>query len=405
MASFCLKLGAIDKKLIMVIVSTILYFVMDIIEYFTEMSTLHYILDFFYARAISYVIIIIVPLIQKWRNKNLRVRQKGRNCKRIACDLFYIYLTYIFYFTAIIYLKSLKAKDPKDTEDYQMSHYKGFCFEEALEIVFIVIVSKFLLKMKLYMHHYVGLLIFLILSIGIDLLCNISLLKPDFFFIFIYILHLIFDSIYITYEKYMMDKLGYSPFIVVFLISFMFFFAGTVGVIILTFTGSVFYDGKDYQMKSLEDYFDNNDYRNVILHIVYLVVFRFFINILKILTVYYFSQIHTFATYIIIKMFNLILNKDSKYRYYSLILFVFQFLGLLIFLEIIEINFCNLDKNTKRNVERRGAEESFKLLSYKDNDDDDEFEIVEVAPGYVVETEMATVTKEDNEDHLEKTTN
>ena len=34
-------------------------------------------------------------------------------------------------------------------------------FEEALEIIFIVIVSKLLLKMKLYIHHYIGLFIFL----------------------------------------------------------------------------------------------------------------------------------------------------------------------------------------------------------------------------------------------------
>ena len=76
---------------------------------------------------------------------------------------------------------SLKIKDPEDTEDYKMSHYKGLCFEEALEIIFIVIVSKFLLKMKLYIHHYIGLLIFLILSLGIDFLCNLTIFKPKIF--------------------------------------------------------------------------------------------------------------------------------------------------------------------------------------------------------------------------------
>ena len=394
MVYFCLKLGAIDKKLIMIIIATALYFIMEIIEYSTEMSSLHYVLDFFYARAISYVLIIIVPLIQNCRNKNLGLKEEGRSCKKVAIDLFYIYLTYIFYFITIIYLKSLKAKDPVITEDFHMSHYKGFCSEEALEIIFIVIVSKFLLKIKLYIHHYIGLVIFLALSLAIDLVFNLSIFKPDFFFIFIYILHLIFDSIYITYEKYMMDKLGYSPYKVVFLISFMFFFAGTVGAIILAFTGSVFYDGNKYQMESLEDYFSKNDYKDVILHIVYLVFFRFFINILKILTVYYFSQIHTFTTYIFIKMFYLLLRKDAEYKYFSLLLFAIQFLALLIFLEIIELNFLNLNKNTKQNIEKRQIEENRKLSLDLDNE---ERVSIEVSPGYFV-TEMGKIDEGETEE-------
>ena len=60
MAKFCLKLGSIDKKLIMIIISTVLYIIMDLIEYFLKMSSLHIILDSFYSRGISYIMIIIV---------------------------------------------------------------------------------------------------------------------------------------------------------------------------------------------------------------------------------------------------------------------------------------------------------------------------------------------------------
>ena len=37
-----------------------------------------------------------------------------------------------------------------------------------------------------------------------------------------------------------------------------------------------------------------------------------------------------------------------------MIFFALQFFSLLIYLEIIELNFCNLNKNTKRNIELRG---------------------------------------------------
>ena len=42
MAEFFLKLGHIDKKLIMIIITTILYFIMDIIDYYSGMSDLHF---------------------------------------------------------------------------------------------------------------------------------------------------------------------------------------------------------------------------------------------------------------------------------------------------------------------------------------------------------------------------
>ena len=131
---------------------------------------------------------------------------------------------------------------------------------------------------------------------------------------------------------------------------------------------------------------------------IYLIVFRIFINILKVLTVYYFSPIHTFTSYIIVKMFNLLLRKDTEYKYFSLIPFVFQLLALLIFLEIIEINFCDLDKNTKRNIEKRQFEENLKLLNQEIiDDDDDEKESIEVSPGYIIETEMEKSSEGDNE--------
>ena len=401
MVKFCLKFGLLDKKLILILISTILYFIMEIIEHYAEMSPLQFILDAFYARGISYILLIIVPTIQKYRNKDLKSNEKYRTWKRIALDLFYIYLTYLFFFVVVVYLTSLKAKDPKNTGDYKMSHYKGFCSEEAIEIIFIIIVSKFLLEMKLYKHHYIGLFIFIVLSIGIDLFFNLSVFKPDILFIFIYILFLILDSIYITYEKYMMDKLGYSPYTVVFSIGFIFLFAGTIGAIILAFTGSVFYDGKKYQIESFKDFFAKSDNKEVILHMLYLIVFRFFVNILKILTVYYFSQIHTFASYIIIKMFYLLLNKDAEYKYFSLILFVFQFLGLLIFLEIIELNFWKLNKNTKRNVGRRESEDFVGLFNFQENSSNER----ESIEGYYLEKEMENFSLEDNGDDQRNTAN
>ena len=391
MAEFFLKVGSINKMLLMPIISAILYIIMDIIEYYVEMPGSHYIFDF-YARGISYVMLKLIPIIQRCRNKSVGIKEKKCHCKKTTYDLFFIYLTYIIFFLVIIYLNYLKSKDPIDTADYKISHYKGLCFEEALEIIFMVIVSKLLLKMEFYIHHYIGLFIFLVLSLIIDILFNLTIFKPDILFICIYIIYLFLDSIYVTYEKYMMDKLGYSPYNVIFYIGFIFLFTATVGVLILSFTGGVFYNGNKYLIESIDDYLNKNGYKNVILHLIYLICFRFFINILKILTVYYFTQIHNFTTYILIKIFDLVLRKESEYKYFSILLFIFQFLGLLIFLEIIELNFWGLDKNTVKNIEARISEEDTGLIKDQEKNEK-EIRKVELSPGYLVETEMERITQ------------
>lgn len=60
-------------------------------------------------------------------------------------------------------------------------------------------------------------------------------------------------------------------------------------------------------------------------------------------------------------------------------LFILQIIFLLIFLEIIELNFCGLSDNIKKNIAKR-ADEDMNLL--KDNSIRDSIE--EIAPGYII---------------------
>ena len=54
----------------------------------------------------------------------------------------------------------------------------------------------------------------------------------------------------------------------------------------------------------------------------------------------------------------MILNKKKPNRAYSVIPFVFQILALLFSFEILEFNFCGLNKNTAKNIEARGVAEN-----------------------------------------------
>ena len=375
---------------------------MDIIDYYSNISEFHIILEL-YSRGISYTAAIIIPMIQKCKDKKAgEKKEKSRCSKKIFLELFFLYLSYVIYFGVYLYVTSLKSKDRDNTEDYKLSHYKGLCFEEALEIIFIIIVSKFLLNLKLYKHHYIGLFIFVLFSLSIDISFNKSCFKPGLFFVFFYCVYLILDSITITYEKYMMDKLGYSPYIIIFCLGLLFLFTAITGTIILLLVDGLFYDGKNYKIEGFVDYFEKNDYKESIIHLVYLTGFRFPINILNILTVYYFTQFHTYTIYVCIKLLDILLTKTIAKKYLSLVILVFQFFGLLIFLEIIELNFCNLDKNTKRNIESRINSETEKW--FREQDIDNEYSgasekiKIELSPGYYVYTEMYRITEGEQKD-------
>ena len=57
--------------------------------------------------------------------------------------------------------------------------------------------------------------------------------------------------------------------------------------------------------------------------------------------------------YEISKLSNVLIMSESKNKWYSIIIFVLQFISLMFFLEIFEFNFCGLNRNTKKSIEER----------------------------------------------------
>ena len=383
----CLKFGLINKKLLMPAIAAIIYMIMDIIEYKTNMVELHLLIDLS-TRGFSYAGIIIVPIILNCFDRKEKNQEEKKNTitkktitKKTVLHFFILHLTYVLYFGAYGILTKLKSNDPVNTDDFRMSHYSGLCTEESLEIIIILIISIYLLKSKFYIHHFIGLIMFVLLSLVIDIQFNLSFLKPGILFAFIYLIFIILDAFFISYEKYMMDILYYSPYTIVCSIGVL-FLATCFCVLILIFRfGSMMYDGKKYKLPNFSDYFRENDYKDVLIHFFYKTSFRFFLNILKILTIYYFTQNHIYTTYIFIKLFDLLLKKENNLKYISILFFIFQFLGLLVYLEIIELNFCNLNENTKKNIREREIIEKYKL----ENNEDGRDSLIEISPGYILE--------------------
>ena len=90
-----------------------------------------------------------------------------------------------------------------------------------------------------------------------------------------------------------------------------------------------------------------------------------------------FTICHIFLYFLVYAFYNTAKNYnkiDGTIFIIEIILFIFEFLNLLVFLEIIELKFCGLNKNLKSNIEERAK---LDLENINDRTSSDKIEINE----------------------------
>ena len=92
-----------------------------------------------------------------------------------------------------------------------------------------------------------------------------------------------------------------------------------------------------------------------------------------------------YLSYLIGKIPSAIISIEGNNRWIVLVLSLFQILFILFYLEILEFNFCSLNKNTKKNILKR---EQWQTIN-ENNDDDDEIDI----KGYDIKDSIKTQEK------------
>ena len=113
-------------------------------------------------------------------------------------------------------------------------------------------------------------------------------------------------------------------------------------------------------------------------------------QLLRLLVLEKLTPNHMLISYEISKLSNVLIKSNSEYRWYSIILFVFQFISLLFFLEILEYNFCDLNFNTIKNIQER--ELNNMIMKERDSSINSEIDI----EGYIVKREKIPEEKEMN---------
>lgn len=208
-----------------------------------------------------------------------------------------------------------------------------------------------------------------------------------------------FFSVIMIFDKWVMTNKFFCPFKVCIYLGTVEFIYSLVGLIIVSFI----HCQEDDERCKIEDshgrnYFDNffvfldevksNPHKEIGLFLLYIFLMGIY-NVFLVITVKYFTPTHSMIT-IVIGKFARYLNSywsestetqttlEGVPAFITTWLYIIIFFLLNVYLEIFELNFCNLNYNTFYNINKRSNEESksgmrtMRLLSVDLDDEQDE---------------------------------
>ena len=249
-------------------------------------------------------------------------------------------------------------------------------------VLFLVVLQKFILDIQIYRHQTAAFIIFFVLDvIYIIIIILDEKLNYDIKQLIFIILSTFFLTFEITYEKKLLigsSLLVYKLCILVGIFSFGFkLISSIITTIIESYTD--FNDRNKIYLFNYKNYFEDiadNITLEIILILVYLVL-SCISNILQFLIIKHLSANHLLITYVMFAIFNSISMKMQDIEItqltliFSFVLYVLLFFASFIFLEIIQLNFCGINKDI---TFKRGLRSDVNryMQSFSSTDDDEE---------------------------------
>ena len=244
------------------------------------------------------------------------------------------------------------------------TNYQIYCWSS--HILFLCIFTKNVLALPIYKHHLVSLAIFFILDVVhiIFVLLDEYIECKKIIFIFLIVSSICF-SFELVYEKKLMESHFISVYQLCFLVGLSTFFFSLIISIIMTVISS-FLEKKIEFIFSYSYYFEEisgNIFMEIIAIVIYMLLTGCY-NIFQFLTIKNLSPSHSLITQILLAFFCSLMNKlfmEMKDITWIISITVHSvcIVTLFIFLEVIELKFCGIDKNTKHNISKRANLEKY----------------------------------------------
>ena len=381
-------IGDLSKKTLLPFLSALANIALNMIIYYFPGDRQNIVLDL-YSSSFGMLSVTFIPYIFKFADIDKSNDQFRKKKKCINYTL--LVLAYAFYSITQEIPSRMKASL---SESQNIINYlaQGPFLYIGVEMILLTIVSIFLLKYKYYNHHFISMAAFIIFGTISDIILNYypHMAKYGLLINIFEFLRIFADVIYYYYQKYMMEILFYPYWKISFCIGICVSFTATL-LLIYVLTDP---DKADSKIPTIADfylYFTEVHPgliigKQLIIIVLYLISFS-----LTMLNIYYFNPNYILISYHIAKVVNNLLDliKGEPEKLYSLIFFVLQFFSLMIYLEIIELNFCKMNENTKRNINLRG-------LLDMDGESDRKSTIIDINKDYYIDTSINDGQKDNN---------
>ena len=311
-----ISIGMINKKLLYPLIYLITYAPLIIYWSHNETNIITIAIDSFGA-SIGQILSVFIKF--KFRYKLKKNNKIEHNYFK---DFFIQFLINIVFLISYIFGANIE-KQGKET-----NYVNKFYINDAIVIIFITIITHFILKDKYYIHHIISLTVIAILSTTIDLILK-NFFHTKIFLVISSIIYVFADSLLFSYYKYFIEFKYYY------------------------FLDPLFAEG----------------IINIFLRFFISLIFKgFIIGLLGFLIVKELTPNFVVIAYGLARIPSSIIEIEDSNRWIILSISIIQMVFLFFYLEIIEYNFCSLNKNTKRNILLREQKQKPDSI-YCDNDD------------------------------------
>ena len=347
-----IKFGFYNKKLFLPFGVAFLQIILNLMNVVLKEKTKNQILEML-GLAFSEMSISLIPLLNIYSFKT-STHELQRSRKTIIKDFLILVIIFTLFVGLSIYKSNLSIQYYLEKKSLSNPHNSGLSSFESLELIFIAISSVLLLKYKYFIHHIISIIIFMLMCFFIDLLVGkfSEELDKGALIISLNITLIILDALDYGYQKYMMEVLYHPYWGITLTIGLTHFHIFIFILVICLVKGK---DEKDIMMVvNFWDYFNKVDTGIIVAKHILNFFLNFALNLLRTLTIVHLTPDFILLGFTISRIIDIAIDTG---RYECFALFPLQFITLLFYLEIIELNFCSLNKNTRRNIEARFKEE------------------------------------------------
>ena len=377
MSKFPIIFGIIGKKLYLTLLLALIFSLDDIPKLFESRKNIISEINIL-GGSLFEILSIFIPCLFKFKSKSEICSSKSVKFKfKNYLILFLITLLFFGINKLIEYLR-IRKYHPIDV----------LWISPCINMICYFLLSIKILKTKYYIHNIISLILFCIFSIINDII-----LEKFTDFDRIKLLSLISDlvnNLLFCYIKYLIDKKYHSHWDILFFLGLFQFIINSIYFIIIIiidpYNNLVFKAIRSGENKYIIPYF-----------FIYSFFVEFLGTLLKLLILEYFSFNHVFISQVLFRIiFNFVLciSPYKIFHWFFLIVAFLQILSLLFYLEILEFNFCNLNRNTKRNIMLREEEEMILRNNTNTSEIEIDDDLIVKNPEEKKELELYNITEE-----------